>query len=72
MSSEPESPSEVRKTNLVNLAESKSPGLIREFWDFIAHNKKWWMLPVLAVLLMLGAFVMFSGSAAATLIYTLF
>jgi hypothetical protein len=57
---------------LDELVDSQSPGLIREFVDFVLHNNKWWMLPVLAVLLLLGGFVLFSGSAAATLIYTLF
>ena len=47
-------------------------GLLAEFWDFVKHNKKWWLLPILIVLLVVGALVILSGTAAAPFIYTLF
>ncbi len=47
-------------------------GLVAEFWDFLRHNKKWWLLPIVIVLLMLGALVMLGSTAAAPFIYTLF
>ena len=47
-------------------------GLAAEFWDFLKHNKKWWLLPILVVMLLVGALAMLSGSAAAPFIYTLF
>ena len=47
-------------------------GLIAEFWDFLKHNKKWWLLPILVVMLFVGALAILSGSAAAPFIYTLF
>ena len=47
-------------------------GLIAEFWEFLKYNKKWWLLPILIVLLGVGALVLISGSAAAPFIYTLF
>ena len=53
-------------------AEAKTTGLLREFWDFLRHNKKWWLLPIIVVMLGLGALVMLSGTAAAPFIYTLF
>ena len=43
-----------------------------EFWYFIRHNKKWWLTPVIALLLLLGVLVLLGGSGAAPLIYTLF
>lgn len=47
-------------------------GLISELWGFLKQNKKWWLLPILVVLLLLGVLVLLSGTAAAPFIYTLF
>jgi drug/metabolite transporter superfamily protein YnfA len=47
--------------------------LIREFWLFLRQNKKLWLLPIVAVMLLLGALLVFAqGSALAPFIYTLF
>jgi hypothetical protein len=54
------------------LAEGPQVGLLREFWDFLRYNKKWWLLPILITLVLLGAFVLLSGTAFAPFIYTLF
>jgi hypothetical protein len=53
-------------------AEGAQHGLLREFFDFLRHNKKWWMTPIILVLLMLGVLVLLGGTAAAPFIYTLF
>jgi hypothetical protein len=47
-------------------------GLLREFWDFLKHNKKWWLLPILAALLVLGLLVLLGGTSLAPFIYTIF
>ncbi len=47
-------------------------GLVGEVWDFMRHNKKWWLGPIIVVLLGLGLLVLLGGSAAAPFIYTLF
>ena len=47
-------------------------GLVQEFWAFLCQNKKWWLLPIIVTVLLLGALVMLSGSAAAPFIYTMF
>ena len=47
-------------------------GLPRELWDFVRVNKKWWLIPILLVLLVLGAVILIGGTAAAPFIYTLF
>lgn len=50
-----------------------SGGLLRELWDFMRVRKKFWMLPILVVLLLLGALLVFAqGSALAPFIYTIF
>jgi hypothetical protein len=53
----------------VELADSSIFG---EFWLFLCHTKKWWLLPILGVILLLGMLVLMSGSAATPFIYTLF
>jgi hypothetical protein len=49
-----------------------SPGFLRELWDYLRTNKKWWLLPLVAILLLYGAVLALSGSAAAPFIYPLF
>ena len=53
-------------------AGEKRTGLVVEFWDFLKHNKKFWLLPILIVVLGLGVLIMLGGTAAAPFIYTLF
>jgi hypothetical protein len=43
-----------------------------ELWHFLRQTKKWWLLPVLVTLLLLGLLMWMSSTAAAPLIYTLF
>jgi len=58
--------------DLVSQAEQQSVGLIREFWDLLKHNKKWWLTPIILVLLLFGVLLILGGTAAAPFIYTLF
>ena len=53
-------------------AEAARPGLVAELWEFMATNKKWWLTPIVIVLLLVGALVLMSGTVAAPFIYTLF
>ncbi len=47
--------------------------LLKEFWDFLKVRKKWWLTPIVVVLMLLGALIVFSqGSAVSPFIYTLF
>ena len=52
--------------------KSERTGLVTEFWDFLKHNKKWWLLPILVTMLLVGALAVLSSTAAAPFIYTLF
>lgn len=47
-------------------------GIVAEFWHFLNQTKKWWLLPIIVVLLAFGVLVFLSGTAAAPFIYTLF
>ena len=53
-------------------AEPDQQSLVGEFLSFLSHNKKWWLLPIMLVLLLLGVLILLSGTAAAPFIYTLF
>jgi hypothetical protein len=46
--------------------------ILRELWAFMRERKKFWLAPILVVLLLLGALIVFAPAAAAPFIYTLF
>lgn len=47
--------------------------LVGELWDFLRVRKKWWLLPLLIVLFLVGSLLVFAqGSALAPFIYTIF
>ena len=46
---------------------------IKEFWGFIRIRKKYWLLPIILVLVIFGGLIVLSqGSAVAPFIYTIF
>lgn len=48
-------------------------GLAREFFDFIVHEKAWWMTPIILVLLAMVAFILWAeASPVLPFIYTVF
>ena len=48
-------------------------GFIGELWSFMRVRKKFWLLPIMIVVLLLGGLLVLSqGSAVAPFIYTLF
>lgn len=47
--------------------------ILTEFWDFLRVRKKFWLAPIVIVLLLLGLLIVATqGSALAPFIYTLF
>jgi hypothetical protein len=47
--------------------------LARELWAFMRVRKKWWLLPVILIMLTVGALIVFAqGSVLAPFIYTIF
>ncbi len=47
--------------------------VLAEFWQFLRTRKKYWLAPIIVVLLLLSALIVFaSGSALAPFIYSLF
>ncbi|NNE44447.1 MAG: hypothetical protein HKN12_09575 [Gemmatimonadetes bacterium] len=47
-------------------------GIIKEFLDFLKVRKKLWLTPIVVVLVLLGALILFTSSSVAPFIYTLF
>ncbi len=52
--------------------EQNEAGFFGELWGFLRQNKKWWLLPILIVLLLFGVLILLSGTGLAPFIYTLF
>ncbi|MBN1297455.1 hypothetical protein JXA80_11790 [bacterium] len=52
--------------------EPQSYSLIREFWDFLKHSKRWWLLPILIIMALLSVFIILSAEAPALMIYSMF
>ncbi len=47
--------------------------IVKELWDFLKIRKKWWLIPIILMLVILGGLLIFAqGSAVAPFIYTLF
>ena len=47
--------------------------IFKELWKFMSVRKKWWLLPIIAMIVLLGLILVFAqGSALAPFIYTVF
>ena len=65
-------PSKGGHSDFASQAEKTRPGLLVELWEFLRHNKNWWLTPIILVLLLIGALILLAGTAAAPFIYPLF
>ena len=53
-------------------SESKL-SILTEFWDFLKTRKKWWLGPIIFILLLMSLLIVLTeGSAVAPFVYTLF
>ncbi len=47
--------------------------IVSEFWEFLKYRKRYWLLPIVLVLFLFGALIVFTeSSAVAPFIYALF
>jgi hypothetical protein len=53
-------------------SSSDRPSLPRELLSFMLDNKKWWLGPILVVIVLVALLAISAGPAAAPFIYTLF
>ncbi len=60
------------RSDFEQAAQAGRQSFLSEFAQFLMENKKWWMVPILAVLLLVGVLLIAGGSGVAPFIYTLF
>lgn len=58
--------------SLKDAAPASPPGLLRELVEFLVREKKWWLLPIVAALLLMGILAAAMHSPLAPVIYPLF
>ena len=56
-------------TEFATAAEAPEMGFFAEFWDFLVHNKAWWLTPIILVLVLVFVLVWFAGTPFAPFIY---
>jgi hypothetical protein len=61
-----------KKTAFEASGSEKETGLFGEFMGMLKQNKKYWLIPLVVILLLFGVLVILSSTAAAPFIYTLF
>ena len=72
MSDKSQPPTNTPPSDFERQAEEAAPGLIAEFIDFLKTSKKWWLTPIIVVLLLIGVLVFLLASPIAPFIYPLF
>ena len=51
---------------------SREISFVAELWTMLHEKRQYWLMPIIAVLLLLGLLVFLGGTGAAPFIYTLF
>ncbi len=63
----------VRQEGVVPMASGSRFSVLSELWSFMRVRKKWWLGPIVLVLVLFGALIVLTqGSAVAPFIYTIF
>jgi hypothetical protein len=52
--------------------QGKNAGIAGEFMAMLKQNKKYWLIPIIVILLLVGVLIILGSTAAAPFIYTLF
>ncbi len=60
------------KNEFESARDSAGSNIFVELWGFLATNKKWWLGPIILILLALAFLIMLGGTAAAPFVYSLF
>ena len=71
MAKEPQADRQDQAEDFAREAEEQNDNILIEFWDFLLYNKKWWLIPIIVMLLFIGAIVLLSGTSIAPFLYTL-
>lgn len=55
------------------MEQEENYSLFREFWDFLKHSKRWWLLPIVVIMVLLSVFIVLTESSAIfPMIYAIF
>ena len=60
------------KTNDDELGDERQPTLLQELVEFIVVYRKWWLIPIVCSLGLIGLLAILAASGAAPFIYTVF
>jgi hypothetical protein len=72
MGTENDAPASGQRRSKFEAVEKQKASLLGDVIAFARQNKKWWLLPIVGVLLVVGTLLVLSTTAAAPFIYTLF
>lgn len=64
--------SDSRQSGFAQAGKGKERSLPAEFFAMMNHNKKYWLAPIIIILVLFGLFITLGSSVAAPFIYTLF
>jgi len=64
--------SEDEKITFEQAGKQSQPSLVREIVQMLKHNRKYWLIPLIVILLFFGVLIILGGTAVAPFIYTLF
>lgn len=65
-------PTDEKQTEFEAAGEQKPLSILQEFALFVTESKKWWLLPILAALSLMGLLIALSATGVAPFIYSLF
>lgn len=60
------------ESELERAAKQGPPSMVSEWVSYLSRAGKWWLLPVLLVLMLLGALLLLTSSPVAPFIYSVF
>lgn len=58
--------------SFAELARAKRRSVWLDVWQLLREHKKWWLTPIVLMMLLLGWLTLFAGGSAAPFLYTLF
>jgi hypothetical protein len=62
----------IRGKATINKREEANMDFLKDLWGFLKHRKKFWLLPIIVIMLIFAALLVLGGSGLAPFIYTLF
>jgi hypothetical protein len=72
MATRPDEESTSQETDFERAGEMRRPSFVSEYMYLLKTTRKWWMFPLIFLLLTFGSFMILSSTGAAPFIYALF